>query len=567
MPEDELLWEQTLQQIMSRTLEGTTDDTPSKRSEFDGRLKQIEQALGKFRSRPEDQKKPNDLKAPYRPKAANGNSPLSSPFLSCLTNVPIASSMSGEGMDLWGYNNQFGGSGSKKRTFDTHIGAYSLPQPSKSRRPAIPSGEGQSWNRFDSSSPPIIDLSEDSNDMVRKQGAEEERLRILKQQEEEDAAYARRLQNEFDDDVSPTPGPSRPNTLDQMSNLRVPPYRPSSESSRHVKPKPSSRFQHDVNSLSSLQPGTPHLPRVAGSSFPAQRSEEDLDYSNVTPKVQERMPGSFGDDIDDLFGDIFSNDINFPNIDLQAMSGTNSPYSAGTDNYGSLLSLTANENAGQAALRRQQQQFVGSAALTNGSSISSTPTPDFPSSFTPASQVWDGQSLQRPGSLRNGSCNPLDYGGSDYGNSYRQSGSGAGLGDIINRTAAYDYVNGTDRFGNQLDRRVQDLMIDSGYNSSQEEGIKRLLANIGPEAESLDADEQADPKGLVFPLYKHQRQALHWMTRMEEDQHKKGGILADDMGLGKTVSSIALMISHRPQPPPGKTYVRVCPLSNRCDHN
>ena len=56
------------------------------------------------------------------------------------------------------------------------------------------------------------------------------------------------------------------------------------------------------------------------------------------------------------------------------------------------------------------------------------------------------------------------------------------------------------------------------------------------------------------------------MTRLERDDHKKGGILADEMGLGKTISALALMVSRPAQPAEGETYIRVSVYGQRNDY-
>ncbi|CDO99602.1 unnamed protein product [Coffea canephora] len=59
--------------------------------------------------------------------------------------------------------------------------------------------------------------------------------------------------------------------------------------------------------------------------------------------------------------------------------------------------------------------------------------------------------------------------------------------------------------------------------------------------------EDAPPEGLLaVPLLKHQRIALSWMVKKENDAVRcSGGFLADDQGLGKTVSTIALILKER----------------------
>ena len=49
---------------------------------------------------------------------------------------------------------------------------------------------------------------------------------------------------------------------------------------------------------------------------------------------------------------------------------------------------------------------------------------------------------------------------------------------------------------------------------------------------------------LKVTLLKHQKEALHWMVK-QENEKLRGGILADDMGCGKTVSMIACMLENK----------------------
>lgn len=413
---------------------------------------------------------------------------------------------------------------------------------------------------MDSSSLEIIDLTDDSEDLVKvqreKERAEEERRRKRKQQEDADAEFARALQ-QMGEDSSPIPGPSSiPNTFDHIPDLQGYSYGSTNGFSQHVKAEPSPSFRHDMNSLSGFQPETLSSYGLAGSHSPQQTFGES---SNMISKTKSRMPGSFIDDLnnvddDDLFGDKLFGMDGDPNPSYQE-------YNTVTDNS---ESLPPSELARQAALRRRQEQFSDPWTNNSGPSTGSTPIPGVASPFTSASQVWNNQSLQRPGFLMNGSANPIDFDGSVYTNSYNQSGSGANLSDIISRTSTNDYVNGVNEFGNPLDPRVLDV-ANGDEVLSEEEGIRRLLANIGSSAEDLGDDEIADPKGLKYPLYKHQRQALYWMTRMEKDVHKKGGILADDMGLGKTISSLSLIVSRHPVSL-GKTSVKVRYFGNCYGH-
>ena len=396
--------------------------------------------------------------------------------------------------------------GPAKRTFEANVGRHSPPRPHKVFRPssssprtAIENSPRHSWNtgrKERSSSPSFIDLTNDP-DILSGQEAEVERFRRLKRQEEADAELARKLQ--FDNSSSPTPGPSS---------------RPDPDSS------PSGLFAADP-------PFTPN----------------------------QLMPGSFDDDTDAIFGndnfgdDMFSDGMFDDPITSFTLTPSAMPYSsnsAQTQGGGgsSYEMLPPTERVRQAALGRQEQQFGNSGMFVSDGL------------FSPLLQSTNGFLPQRPGSLINGSANlmqPLP----SFQSSYPQYNSGGSLRDIINRTAGHDYTNGVDGIGNPLDQRIIALMGDHGHSPSQEEGIERLLANLHAEADFKDEDGVADPESLAYPLYKHQRRALRWMTQAEEDDHKKGGILADEMGLGKTISALALIVSRRAKPREDETSVRV----------
>ncbi|PIA18257.1 hypothetical protein COEREDRAFT_39020 [Coemansia reversa NRRL 1564] len=67
---------------------------------------------------------------------------------------------------------------------------------------------------------------------------------------------------------------------------------------------------------------------------------------------------------------------------------------------------------------------------------------------------------------------------------------------------------------------------------------------------------RSQPEEVVVTLKPHQRQAVDWMMRCEQNNKLCGGILADDMGLGKTVQSLSLILAHKPPNPiPHRTLV------------
>ncbi|RYP59353.1 hypothetical protein DL769_008572 [Monosporascus sp. CRB-8-3] len=530
MSKDELIYEQNLREIMKSSLETTPGDTSARMAEIDNELKQINRALGQI-----GREHSNDpSRAPSSTLSANGGA---SPHLRTTT----ASSMPRDAADAWARKVPGGRPNSAKRTFEANIGCHSPPRPNKIQRPTpsptnaaftTPGKGSRHLQDPDVFSLPLIDLTDDDNrDWIKKQEAEEERFRKIKQQEREDAEYARRLLDATGANASPfIPGPSsQPAAFDRMSDLGTSSYGYTGEPAHYKKAESSFDPGYHTNSSSTLQPSTSGFTSATGSDRAAEGSEENPGLYTPLSGFRDRMPGSFNDDSDDIFGNsLYGN----PSEESGPSSDTGSSYQSngvGADNAGP---FPPGDFAGQDTVLRQGQQVVIPSMIPSGSNALPVPTQGLLSPFTPASQIWKSQSLPRPGSLLNGSANPLNRGGHPYAPRYGQSSSGNSLSDIINRTNTYDYENGTDGFGNPLDQRVRDFVNGAIDGPGQDgEEIKRLIANIRPDADLTDDKGEGDPRGLKFPLYKHQRLALNWMKRMELDDHKKGGILADDMGL------------------------------------
>ncbi|KAL0937742.1 swi snf family dna-dependent atpase [Colletotrichum truncatum] len=159
-----------------------------------------------------------------------------------------------------------------------------------------------------------------------------------------------------------------------------------------------------------------------------------------------------------------------------------------------------------------------------------------------------GSPFTTAGRLLNSRTNP---------SSFRSSLSTA---DVINRTRNFNFMDLTDGYGNPLDARVASIMqdINDDPRKSREE-VEALLRNVHAGMEIPEEDREGTPDAMRYPLYAHQRVALTWMKRQENNTNK-GGILADDMGLGKTISVLSLMVSHKPEKSP-KTTLIVAPLS------
>ncbi|RYP77544.1 hypothetical protein DL771_001117 [Monosporascus sp. 5C6A] len=516
MSKEELIYEQSLREIMKSSLEMTPGDNSARRAEIDNELKQINRALGQI-----GREHSNN---PSRPSSSTlSATSRASPHLSTLT----APSMAPDAAWAWARKVPGGRPNSAKRSFEANIGRHSPPRPNKIQRPTpsptnaaftTPGNGFRQLRNPEFFSPPLIDLTDDDDsDWIKKQEAEEQRFRKIKQQEREDAEYARRLLDDAGANASPfIPGSSsQPTAFDGMSDLWRTSHGYIGEPAHYTNAEPSFHPGYQTNSSSTLQPSISGFTSATGSGHWAEGSEENPGLYTTLPSLRDRMPGSFDDDSDDLFGDSLYGD---PSEESRPSSGTDSSYQSYGVGAGNAGPFPPGEFAGQDTLPLQHQQVAISNMIPRGSNALPVPNQGLPSPFTPASQIWKR--------------------GHPYAPRYGQSSSGNRLSDIINRTNTYDYENGTDGFGNPLDQRVRDFVggaIDSPGEDGEE--IKRLIANIRPDADLTDDKGEGDPRGLRFPLYKHQRLALNWMKRMELDDHKKGGILADDMGL---VAPVAL---------------------------
>ncbi|KAI1142039.1 hypothetical protein F5Y05DRAFT_213007 [Hypoxylon sp. FL0543] len=94
---------------------------------------------------------------------------------------------------------------------------------------------------------------------------------------------------------------------------------------------------------------------------------------------------------------------------------------------------------------------------------------------------------------------------------------------------------------------------------SQNQHLQKFLKL--PEIEIPRDKRMSKPPGMSCELLEHQKVGLTWLVQQEEDQHKKGGILADTMGLGKTIQALALILARPSTNPTSKTTLIVAPLA------
>jgi SNF2 family DNA or RNA helicase len=97
--------------------------------------------------------------------------------------------------------------------------------------------------------------------------------------------------------------------------------------------------------------------------------------------------------------------------------------------------------------------------------------------------------------------------------------------------------------------REQLLHNPMALNAYNTDDLVHLLESVKKQEEREVEGESNTPDELTVNLLKHQRRGLKWLEDTEDDDKKRGGILADAMGLGKTVQMISLIISHRAEEP------------------
>ena len=117
------------------------------------------------------------------------------------------------------------------------------------------------------------------------------------------------------------------------------------------------------------------------------------------------------------------------------------------------------------------------------------------------------------------------------------------------------YANHGDLFRD----RYNDIYNADPTKTKQE--IEALLANIRPDEEMPAELRVPTPEALTVTLHRYQEMGLTWMKEMEEDNNKKGGILADDMGLGKTIQMISLLVTRKSEDERCKTTLVIAPVA------
>ena len=393
--------------------------------------------------------------------------------------------------------------------------------------------------------------AQDMRDMREEQKQQERALQAKRQQEREDAEFARRLFAQEEDDFSSHNNSSRrsshttlPTTsqtiLDNGGHYRRPTPFPISS--------PITEQREDQGLLSSA--AMPMKQEGSYRSNPAPRENG----GSYRPGHITRPPTDFIDLEDDAF---LNQDFNTAGAHPSSDPVEIDPPSFG--GYGQ-------DNHGQLPVAEAYGSF-------------SNPEGAGPSNWGYAGQL--GQSLVgTANSIYNGAYNLLDnqlasygsvptgFGGTSvYGSNGQQS-----LPDIIDLDD-YDEppfshdilnrhgINAQDPANRDLVASFQDRIDYVSHDPTRTSAeIKSLLENIRPDEDLPPENREGTPEAMTYPLMEHQKLGLAWMKSMEEGSNK-GGILADDMGLGKTIQALALMVGQRSSDRACKTTLIVCPVA------
>ncbi|KAI0600651.1 SNF2 family N-terminal domain-containing protein [Biscogniauxia sp. FL1348] len=451
--------------ILLDSLENTDEDTPAKRAEFKAVIDSCQKKLleaGYAVSK--------DSSTHPSTNMSNYDNNLNSEYDDWASSTPSIGFN-----DPWGEETQSNSSFTTKKRSGSHFGSNLFSGPSKSRRTSP--NPFMSNNKFDDSE--IIDLTGEDDLDSQRRGFDG--FTSKKQMEEQDAAFARRLNDELNNSPSPSWSPYPPSSVNA--------HRRGIHS-----PSPSGKQTNDAfgNGIKTKPPFTPR-----------QR------YTRLPTHFKSESPSTPHHD-----------------LDLQGMNGVVSPFGAPMRTNHEVSPSPAHIPPPH-IVRDNRNPYL---ELEEGQDLQHR------NAFTAPAASLQGPRFSQP--RGSGFLAP----GQDVGRR-----SGVSLSDIINRTNNYDFANGTDDAGNLLPESVRNIAGDPlGVAIPNQDHLRDLIANIGPDTDILNGQSET-PEALACPLYKHQEVALAWMKKMEKDKQKRGGILADDMGLGKTISSLALLVSNKPQ--------------------
>ncbi|KAL8853561.1 MAG: hypothetical protein Q9221_001547 [Calogaya cf. arnoldii] len=420
--------------------------------------------------------------------------------------------------------------------------------------------------------------------ILREQQEHERTIQEKKEQEEKDAAYARRLEL---DDQSPLPSSnsysvSGQGLLDTSGRIQ----RPTPSPSQALIPQSAlqSSFNSSPSQLNAPSSSftTPKLEKLEERNLP-QQSRHQLDFHNsqLSNPGSRQIPQARGasnfieidSDDDDGFYSQYAQPFENQNqvVDQKARStdstGSQWPKNAASeiahlDPFGAMSGNSSTGFNGNGALSFGDTSNIASGAPSNSMGWQSSlggfgrGLRDMArGAWTTANDLVNLPTTDHFNGLGSYS-NPLPLSCSPDANNltfpfHPQSNIKSDPGGLGKTHTEYE------EYMNRYRERYDYLTNDPTRTLAE---IKDLLNNIRPDEDLPPENREGTPDAMVFPLMEHQKLGLAWLKSMETGTNK-GGVLADDMGLGKTIQAIALMVSRRSTDPHCKTTLIIAPVA------
>ena len=357
------------------------------------------------------------------------------------------------------------------------------------------------------------DPNEDTYDFIKSKKEQEEHMKAMqsrREQELADEAFAKSLQEEFNNGVpsSPQPpraGPSNIAASQTYFDLDGQIRRPTKMSSPSIKdelfaqqpmPRGSQSSHRPMNSYNIKDEGNPFLPCssrsvVKNDPFPVPNNWDEFVTISSDDEPEKRNPATGAHPNSDLV-----------EIDAQSWGQSNGRGLSGTLQPGNTMPGASNSNLGAMSnLDALLSSAANGVSNTFGGAMSSL-----------GDLIGLGGSSVYGNPLFNtsGGFPVIDLENDSYnstGNMYQQNVARAGLNpmdtELVNRyRERYDYI------------------AHDPTKTAKE--MKELLENIRPDEDLPPENREGTPAAMMYPLMEHQKLGVAWMKRMEEGTNRGG---------------------------------------------